>query len=43
MTEHCNEHPCPATVATSASLPVVVVVLLLVLAAVLCCLYRLGG
>ena len=39
MTEHCNEHPCPATVATSAAVPVVVV-LLLALAAGLCCLYR---
>ena len=41
MTEHCNEHPCPATVATSAAVPVVVVlVVLLALAAGLCCLYR---
>ena len=40
MTEHCNEHPCPATVATSSAVPVVVVVLLLALAAGLCCLYR---
>ena len=40
MTEHCNEHPCPATVANSAAVPVVVVLLVLALAAVLCCLYR---
>ena len=40
-TEHCNEAPCPGSVATTAAVPVAVCLMVgLALAVVCCCLYR---
>ena len=40
-TEHCNEAPCPGSVATTAAVPVAVCLMVgLGLAVVCCCLYR---